>query len=185
MDQLKDLLVDNLQDLLHAEMQLVHALPKMVEAAHNPRLKETFKAHLRQTEGHVERLQTAFEILGEKAQPKPCKGMKGLIEEGEETIEEGAEMEDLAADLALIGAAQKVEHYEISGYGTARCLARQVGEREVAKLLSHTLGEEESSDFLLTEISKPIIQNASAIDNTSQPVTEIHSTKSKSKSQKA
>ena len=78
MDQLKDLLVDDLQDLLHAEMQLVQALPEMVEAARNPKLKETLQKHLQQTEGHVARLQTAFEILGEKAQPKPCKGMKTL-----------------------------------------------------------------------------------------------------------
>jgi len=164
MDQLKDLLVDDLQDLLHAEMQLVQALPKMADAAKNPKLKEAFEKHLQQTERHVERLHKAFEFLGEKAQPKPCKGMKGLIEEGEETIEENEENEDLAADLALIGAAQKVEHYEISGYGTARCLARQIGEREVATLLSHTLGEEESSDYLLTALGKPLLQEASLMD---------------------
>src|ERR1700733_4485384 len=114
MDQLKDLLVDDLQDLLHAEMQLVQALPKMAEAAHNPKLKEIFEKHLQQTQGHVERLQAGFELLGEKAQPKPCKGMQGLIEEGKETIEENQEEEEFASDLALIGAAQKVEHYEIS-----------------------------------------------------------------------
>ena len=160
MDQLKDLLIDNLQDLLHAEMQLVQALPKMAEAAYHPKLKEAFEKHLAQTAGHVERLKSAFEHLGEKAQPKPCKGMQGLIAEGEEIISENENKEELAADLALIGAAQKVEHYEISGYGTARCLARQIGEREVATLLSHTLGEEESSDYLLTELSKPILQDA-------------------------
>jgi Mn-containing catalase len=164
MAQLKELLVDNMQDLLHAEMQLVKALPEMVEAARHPKLKELFTKHLQQTEGHVERLKTAFEILGEKAQAKPCKGMQGLIEEGSETIEENEDKEDLASDLALIAAAQKVEHYEISGYGTARCVARQIGEREVANLLSHTLGDEESSDFLLSELGKPILQDASLLD---------------------
>ena len=167
MDQLRDLLVNDLQDLLHAEMQLIQALPKMAEAANHPKLKEAFIKHLQQTEGHVERLKTAFELLREKAQPKPCKGIKGLIEEGQETIEDNEEQGELAADLALIGAAQKVEHYEISGYGTARCLARQIGERDVATLLSRTLGEEESSDYLLTELSKPLLQEASLTDNSS------------------
>ena len=169
MNQLKELLVDNLQDLLHAEMQLVQALPEMAEAARHPKLKELLTKHLQQTEGHVERLRSALELLDEKAQPKPCKGMMGLIEEGKETIEENAEKEELASDLALIGAAQKVEHYEISGYGTARCLARQIGEREVATLLSHTLGEEESSDFLLSEIAQPLLQDATLNEEQHNP----------------
>ena len=92
MDQLRDLLVNDLQDLLHAEMQLVQALPKMAEAANHPKLKEAFTKHLQQTEGHVERLKSAFELLREKAQPKPCKGIKGLIEEGQETIEDNEEI---------------------------------------------------------------------------------------------
>jgi len=164
MSQLKDLLIEELQDLLHAETQLVGALPKMANAAHHPKLKEAFEKHLVQTEMHVERLKQSFELLGEKAQPKPCKAMLGLVAEGEETIQEGAEKEQLASDLALITAAQKVEHYEISGYGTVRTLARQIGEFEVAKLLSHTLGEEESADFLLTALSKPMLQQASLDD---------------------
>jgi Mn-containing catalase len=164
MPQLKELLVEELQDLLHAETQLVGALPKMANAAHNPKLQEAFIKHLQQTETHVERLKKVFELLGEKAQPKPCKAMMGLVEEGSETIEEGKDKEPLAADLALITSAQKVEHYEISGYGTARALARQIGEIEVATLLSHTLGEEESADFLLTLISKPLLQQATLED---------------------
>jgi Mn-containing catalase len=168
MEQLRQLLAGELQDLLHAEMQLVQALPKMAEAAHHPKLQELINKHLQQTEGHVERLRTAFELLGQKAQPKPCKGMQGLIEEGEESIEEHEGDEEIAADLALIAAAQKVEHYEIAGYGTARYLARQIGEREIATLLSHTLGEEESSDYLLTELSKPLLQDAS-IDRDQTP----------------
>jgi Mn-containing catalase len=175
MDQLRDLLIDDLQDLLQAETQLVQALPKMAEAANHPKLKEAFEQHLKQTEKHVERLNQVFELLGEKAQAKPCKGMKGLIEEGEETIEENEEAEDLASDLALIGAAQKVEHYEISGYGTARCLARQIGERQVVTLLSHTLGEEERADYLLTALSEPLLQEAALVDDGSaalNPVTK-------------
>src|SRR5580698_9966849 len=165
MTQIKELLAEQLQDLLNAENQIVGALPKMVEAAHAPKLKEAFEKHLAQTERHVERLRNALELLGEESDSKPCKGMKGLLEEGQETIEEGEEKDEFEADLALIGAAQKVEHYEISGYGTARCLARQIGEREVAKLLSHTLGEEESSDYLLSELGKPILQDAFLMDS--------------------
>jgi Mn-containing catalase len=160
MPQLQELLVDQLKDLLHAETQLTVALPKMAEAAHNPKLKEAFEKHLVQTEGHVERLRRCFELLGEEPEPKPCKGMMGLIAEGEETIEEGADKEQLAADLALIAAAQRVEHYEISAYGTVRGLARQLRQVECARMLSHTLGEEESSDFLLTAIADPLIQQA-------------------------
>jgi Mn-containing catalase len=162
MPVVKELLVEELQDLLHAEGQLLGALPKMVEAAHHPKLQEALEKHLLQTEVHVERLKQAFELLGEDAKPKPCRAMTGLIEEGQEVIEEGAEKEEIAADLALICAAQKVEHYEISGYGTAKALARQIGANEVATLLSHTLGEEESADHLLTTIAKPLLQQASA-----------------------
>jgi Mn-containing catalase len=164
MPQLKELLVEELQDLLHAETQLTAALPKMAQAAHHPKLKEVFEKHLEQTKMQVERLKEAFELLGEDAKAKPCKAMAGLIAEGQETIEEGEDKESLAADLALITAAQKVEHYEISGYGTVRALARQLRLPEVEKLLSHTLGEEESADHLLTEISKPLIQQATIED---------------------
>jgi Mn-containing catalase len=164
MSQLKELLVEELQDLLHAEMQLTKALPEMAATAHNPKLKEAFEKHLEQTRGHVTRLNEAFELLGENPQPKTCRAMAGLVEEGKETIQEGKEKEEIAADLALVTAAQKVEHYEISGYGVVRTLARQINEREVATLLSNTLGEEESADFLLTTLSKPLIQQASLED---------------------
>ena len=164
MPQLKELLVEEMQDLLHAETQLTAALPKMAAAAHDPQLKQAFEKHLEQTRHQVERLQRAFALLGEKAQPKPCKAMLGLVDEGRETIEEGRKKEPLAADLALITAAQKVEHYEISGYGTVRALARQIGALDVAELMSHTLGEEESADYLLTSIAKPLLQQASLED---------------------
>jgi Mn-containing catalase len=164
MTTLKEVLIDQLRDLLHAETQLTNALPKMSQAAKNARLKEAFEKHLDQTRVHVERLNRAFEFLGEDAKPKPCRAMIGLIEEGEETIQEAAKMDPVCGDLALIAAAQRVEHYEISAYGTARGLARQIGENECARLLSHTLGDEESTDFLLTSISDPLLQQAALND---------------------
>ena len=158
MAQLKELLVEELQDLLHAETQLVKALSQMAQAAHSPKLKEAFEKHLAQTETHVERLKRSFQLLGENAEAKTCKAMVGLIEEGKEQIQEGKNKENLAADLALVTAAQKIEHYEISGYGTARGLARLIDQKEVAWLLDRTLGEEETTDFLLTTLSKPLLQ---------------------------
>ena len=182
MSEVKELLVEELQDLLHAESQLTKALPQMVQAAHNPKLKEAFEKHLQQTEGHVDRLRRAFELLGDKAQAKPCKGMAGLIEEGQETISEGKEKGELAADLALIAAAQKIEHYEICGYGTVRALARQIGETQVATLLDHTLGEEESADYLLTEVAKPVIQDLTFNSNSDVKVERHKRSSSSAKS---
>jgi ferritin-like metal-binding protein YciE len=164
MPELKSLLVDELQNLLHAENQIAEALPNMVRAAHDAKLKEAFQKHLTQTEGQVERLKSALDFLGERAGSAPCRGMKGLLEEGVEIIEEGRDQDPVAADLALIAAAQKVEHYEISAYGTAKCLARQIGAQEVAVLLSQTLGEEESTDYLLTAITKPLLQQLTSAE---------------------
>jgi Mn-containing catalase len=160
MPELQELLIEELQDLLHAENQLVAALPKMASAAKAPKLREAFEKHLLQTQLQVERLNQAFELLGSEAESKPCRAMMGLIEEGQEKIDESSEKEELTADLALIAAAQKVEHYEIAAYGNARTLAMQIDQREVARLLGQTLGEEESADYLLTEITKPLIQQA-------------------------
>jgi len=164
MSQLKELLTKQMSDLLDAETQLTEALPKMAQAARHPKLKEAFEKHLVQTQGHVERLRSAFQSLGEEPENETCKAMQGLIEEGEKTIEEGSQKEPLAADLALIAAAQKVEHYEIASYGTARGLARQMGLRDCARVLSYTLGEEESTDFLLTAISDPLVQQLALDD---------------------
>jgi len=164
MPQIREMLVEQLQDLLDAETQITGALPKMVEAAKHPKLKAAFEKHLVQTEQQVERLRKCFELLGEQPEPKPCRGITGLIEEGQEIIEEGSGKEPIAADLALIAAAQKVEHYEIAGYGTVRTLARQIGEIDCARLISHTLGEEESTDFLLTAIADPLLQQATLED---------------------
>lgn len=147
----RDLLVYELQDLHSAETQLVKALPKMASAATNEELSEAFNEHLRQTQEHVARLENIGEKLGTPLKGKKCKAMEGLIKEGEETIDEKAE--DVIKDLALIGAAQKVEHYEISGYGTARTLAELVGEAEIAELLQETLDEESETDELLTSVA--------------------------------
>ena len=160
MSQLQELLIEELQDLLHAENQLVAALPKMASAAKTPKLREAFEKHLLQTQMQVERLNQAFELLGSEAEAKPCRAMMGLIEEGQEKIDEGDSKEEFASDLSLIAAAQKVEHYEIAAYGNARTLAMQIDQRDVAHLLGQTLGEEESADYLLTEITKPILQQA-------------------------
>jgi Mn-containing catalase len=160
MPLLEEVLVEELQDLLSAESQLVKALPKMAKAATDPKLKLAFQKHLEETKGHVERLKQAFELLGKKARAQHCKGMEGLIAEGQEKIEKAGEKPETATDLALVGAAQKVEHYEISGYGTTRTLAEQLGNKKVARLLQQTLAEEEKTDALLTKLSPPIVQRA-------------------------
>lgn len=157
---LHELLVSELQDLLHAERQLLKALPKMAKAAHDPKLKTSFETHLKETEGQVERLNQAFGLLDAKIKAKPCTAMLGLVAEGEETITEGKEKGNDIADLALIVAAQKVEHYEMSGYGSVRALAEQIGSSKVAKLLSQTQTEEEKADELLTEIAKRLMERA-------------------------
>ena len=164
MSAIAELLIEEMQDLLHAEGQLVKALPKMAKAAHDVNLRHAFEAHLEQTKGHVERLNQAFELLGAKAKAKPCKAMQGLVEEGAETIAEGKDKEEEIADLALVAAAQKVEHYEISGYGTLRALAEHLGQTKVARLLSETLAEEEKADKLLTSLSPPLMEQAHEAD---------------------
>jgi len=159
-EMLEEVLVDCLRDLLHAEGQLVKALPKLAEAANSEALTMAFETHLEETKGQVERLKEVFGLIGVQAKAKPCKGMAGLVEEGQEVIEEGQEKDAVAADLALIAAAQKVEHYEISGYGTARTLAGQVGLPVVADLLSRSLAEEEIADNLLTQIARELMSEA-------------------------
>ncbi len=160
MSQIKELLIDELQGLLDAENQLVEALPKMAEAAKAPKLREALEKHLEQTRMQVTRLNEVFHLLGAEPEAKTCRGMTGLIEEGQEKIDESDGKDAMAADLALITAAQKVEHYEIAGYGNARSLALQIEEREAARLLGRTLGEEEYADHLLTDITKPLLQEA-------------------------
>ena len=158
--ELKALLVDEMEDLLHAEKQIVKALPKMAKAAHSPQLRQAFDDHLEKTRGHVERLRQGFEMLNVKAKAQTCKGMQGLIEEGEETIDEGKDRDPATADLALIIAAQKVEHYEISSYGSLRTLANRIGEMQVARLLADTESEEQQADELLTDVAQPLFAKA-------------------------
>jgi Mn-containing catalase len=150
----EELLVAQLQYVLHAEGQLLKALPKMIEASRAPVLRFAFEKHLSATEEQVERLKEVFTLLGADAKPKLCKGVAGLVEEGSEVVEDGAEQEDVPADLALIAAAQKVEHYEISAYGTARAMAGQAEYLEAAMLLSKSLAEEEVADSLLAQIAR-------------------------------
>lgn len=154
---LEEVLVEDLRDLLHAEGQLVKALPKMAKAANSETLRLALETHLDETQGQVDRLKEAFGLLGVPAKAKPCKGIAGLIEEGDKVIEEGQEKDAVAADLALIAAAQKVEHYEMSAYGTARTLAGQLGLPAVAQLLNKTLAEEQIADSLLTQIARELM----------------------------
>ena len=147
----RDLLVEELKDLYSAENQLLKALPKMAKAASSDELRQAFETHLEQTQGHVERLDKIGEQLGESMTGKKCKAMAGLVAEGAEIIEEDAVPAML--DLALIGAAQKVEHYEIAGYGTTRTLAELAGEPDIAEMLQATLEEEGETDKLLTKIA--------------------------------
>jgi ferritin-like metal-binding protein YciE len=149
---LNDLFLEELQDLYSAETQMTKALPKMAEAASSAELKRAFEEHLKQTEGHIARLERIFEKLGEKPGGKTCKGMAGLIKEGEELISEKPEPDVL--DAGLIAAAQRVEHYEIAGYGTVRTYANEIGQKEFARLLQETLDEEGATDKRLTRIAE-------------------------------
>lgn len=150
----RDLLIEELKDLYSAENQLLMALPNMAKAATSEELRAAFETHLEETEGQVRRLEHIGEQLGESMKGKQCKAMEGLVEEGKEIMEE--DMAPAILDLALIGAAQKVEHYEIAGYGTARTLAEIAGEEEIAKVLQETLDEEGNTDKLLTQIASEL-----------------------------
>jgi ferritin-like metal-binding protein YciE len=157
-DELKELYVDELKDIYSGETQLLKALPKLAKAASNEELKAGFEEHLEQTKGHVERLEQIFEELGESPKGKKCIGMEGLVKEGAEAIDE--DYEDDVKDAALIGAAQRVEHYEIAAYGTVRTLAQLLGESEQASLLEETLEEEKETDEKLTEIAAELTLDA-------------------------
>lgn len=161
-ENLRELLIHELKDLYSAETQLVKALPKMAKAASDEDLVEAFEEHLEQTKGQVERLERVFEMLDAKPTGKTCEAMKGLVAEGEETISEDAT--DDVKDAALIAVAQKVEHYEIAGYGTVRTFANLLGEKEVASLLQETLDEEGETDKKLTEIAESLNVEALAGD---------------------
>ncbi len=155
MHTLHDLFIDQLRDLYNAENQLVKALPKMARAATSAELRSGFEEHLEQTRHHVERLEQIFEKLGARAKGKKCYAMQGLIEEGEDLIDEDPEAEVL--DTGLIAAAQKVEHYEIAGYGTVCAWAQHLGQHEALELLKQTLAEEKATDEKLTRLAESSI----------------------------
>jgi ferritin-like metal-binding protein YciE len=150
----EDLFVDELKDLYDAEHQLTKALPKMAKAANSSELKAAFESHLKETEGHIKRLEQVFDGLGKKATRKTCAAMKGLVEEGSEVIEE--EMDPEVKDAALIGAAQRVEHYEMAGYGTVRTFAHVLGHHNLEAILQSTLDEEGATDEKLTKIASKL-----------------------------
>lgn len=154
-DSLRKLYVDELKDLYSAEKQILQALPKMAKKAKNEQLKKGFETHLEETRVQVERLDQIFELLGKSPRGKKCKGMEGLLEEGKEMMQE--DMEPEVMDAALIASAQKVEHYEISGYGTVRTYAQLLGENQHVKLLQQTLEEEGNTDKKLTQLAESTI----------------------------
>jgi ferritin-like metal-binding protein YciE len=153
LNTLRDLYVEELKDIYSAEKQILVALPKLIEGAELPELKEAFEDHLAQTEEHVTRLETIFKGLDASPKGKKCKGMEGLLEEGSELLEENDEG-SIVLDAGLIGAAQRVEHYEMAAYGTARAHAHELGLDDDADLLQQTLDEEEAADMRLTEIAE-------------------------------
>jgi len=157
-ESIEDLFLDELKDLYSAEKQITKALPKMARAASTSELSTAFEEHLEETKGHVERLENIFEMLGKRGTGKTCDGMKGLLEEGSEMmheIEKGP-----IRDAGLISAAQRVEHYEMAGYGSVRSYAQLLGKNEIAELLESTLSEEKAADEKLTEISESVNMEA-------------------------
>ena len=162
-ESLEKLLVHELKDLYSAEKQILQALPKMAKAATSPELKKAFQTHERQTQEQIKRIEQIFDggLEGSPA-GKKCKGMEGLLEEGKEVMEE--DMPDMVRDAALIGAAQRVEHYEMAAYGTVRELAKRLGLNDAARLLQTTLDEEGETDKLLTAIAQRVNPQAEAAD---------------------
>ena len=157
---LEDLLVHELKDIYHAEQQLVKALPKVAKKASSPELKQAIEEHLRETEGHVDRLERIFDMLGQPAKTIKCKAMEGILDEGQELMKERAEPETL--DAGIIMSAQKVEHYEICAYGSTATWAGMIGRTDIKALLGQTLTEEERTDKKLTELAKARINPRSA-----------------------
>lgn len=159
-DTLENLLIHEIKDLYSAEQQLVKALPKVAKKAHSPQLRQAIEEHLQQTEQHVNRLEQVFEFLGQSAKAVTCKGMEGILDEGEDDMSMKGTPETL--DAAIIAAAQKVEHYEIASYGSAAHWASILGRQDVKQLLGQTLEEEETTDKKLTQLAKSGINQNSA-----------------------
>ena len=157
LDTLQDLYIKELQDLYDAEKQIVKALPKMAKAASSSELQDAFEEHLDQTKGHVERLERIFDMLDISSKGKECKGLMGIIEEGEELISNKKDINPDVLDAGLIAAAQRVEHYEMAGYGTVRTYADILGYDDAAELLQQTLDEEKETDQKLTQLAEGMI----------------------------
>jgi len=162
MESVRELLIEQMGDLYDAEKQLVKALPKMAKASSSDQLREAFENHLEETRIHVDRLEQAFQLLNVKAKGKPCAAMKGLVEEGKETMEE--DLSGPLMDSAIICAAQKVEHYEMAGYGTLCAWARSLGLDDVVELLEATLAEEKEADATLTQVGGDVLSEAEFAD---------------------
>jgi ferritin-like metal-binding protein YciE len=160
LDSLDALFMDQLQDLYDAEQRLVQALPKMAEAAHQPKLKTAFRHHLKETQNQVKRLERVFKSLGQEAKSKTCAAMKGLVAEGQEAIDATGDPD--VKDAALIAAAQRVEHYEMAAYGTARTFASRLGKESAVQLLDETLDEEKAADQKLTQLAETGINQKAA-----------------------
>jgi len=186
---LRELYVDELRDLYDAENRLVKALPKLAKEAESQELRSGIEEHLEQTKGHVDRLRQIFEALGERPSGKKCAGMVGLIQEGDEMMDE--EFEDGVKDAALISAAQRVEHYEIAAYGCVKTWAGLLGEKEAQDLLEQTLNEEKEADQKLTEIAGEInieaMNEAQTSESGSESEQEEHkpATRSRGKARSA
>lgn len=178
LESLEDLLVEELKDLYSAENQLLKAIPKMAKAANSPDLRKGFEKHLKQTEEHVTRLEKVCEEIGVSPKGKKCKAMEGLVEEGSEVIKEEADPD--VKDAALIAAAQRVEHYEMAGYGCVRTYAKLLGYKSAAKLLQQTLDEEGDTDKALTKLSESINVHAETPDDAAAPNGKAKSGKKKS-----
>jgi ferritin-like metal-binding protein YciE len=160
---IKDLLEDEIKDLYSAEKQLTKAIPKMAKGSNNEELSAAFRAHLKETEGQIQRLETVAKLLETTPTGKKCKGMEGVIEEGAEALEEDGDEHVL--DLGIIGAGSRVEHYEMAGYTTAINLAKQLGNDEVVELLNQNLKEEQAADEKLRKIGEQILQEAPTEEN--------------------
>jgi len=161
LESLEELFVDNLKDLYNAENQLIKAIPRLTRAARHAELKSMFEQHLEETRTHAERIEQIFQMLDRPVRGKKCKGMEGIIDEGKELIGQGGEPS--VVDAGLIGAAQRVEHYEIAGYGCARTYARQLGHHEAADILQQTLDEEKAADEKLTQLAESLV-NVEAVE---------------------
>lgn len=176
-ESLHELYIEQLRDLYDAETQLVRALPKLAEAANSEELRSGFEKHLEQTKGHVQRLEEIFQALGEKPTGEKCKGMEGLIKEGSELAKE--DMDEDVKDAGLIASAQRVEHYEIAGYGTVRTYANLLGFADAEALLEQTLDEEKETDRKLTELAEEINIEAKAGADSEATTSQMRSSKNR------